>query len=206
MMVFTIVTLLTLSQISQATVINSSVVGNDAINRSQSDTWSNFVLGLKTETFTTAGTVSDWSVYTNNTGTLGMLILRNTGADNYQVIGADFETVSTAGINNFTFNPDTGSANVMAGDILGLFIGSAKVDFDYNANSDVVNWCGNNGCISDYSQLDAGQTLSLTGGPQGRSYSANVSLVASVTEPASLALFGLGLAGLGFCRKQQAKG
>jgi len=186
--------LLTLSQLSQA-----GIIGNDAINRSTSDGWSNFVLGLTTETFTTAGTVTDWNVYTNNAGTLGMLLLRNTGANNYTVIGADFETAS-AGLNSFSFNADTGSSNVLAGDILGLYIGSAKVDFDYNSNNDVVNWCGNNGCVSSLSQLDAGQSLTLSGGPQGRSYSANVSV--AVSEPATFALFGLSLIGLGFVRKQ----
>lgn len=186
--------LVTLSQLSQA-----GIIGNDAVNRATSDGWSNFVLGLTTETFTTAGTVTNWNVYTNNAGSLGMLLLRNTGANNYTVIGADFESVS-AGLNSFTFNADTGSSNVLAGDILGLYIGSAKVDFDYNSNNDIVNWCGNNGCVSNLSQLDAGQSLTLSGGPQGRSYSANVSV--AVSEPSTIALFGLSLLGLGFARRQ----
>ena len=87
----------------------------------------------------------------------------------------------------------------MAGDILGLFIGTSKVDFEYSG-ADSVRWCGFNGCISNAnSQLAAGQTVSLTGSG-GRIYSANVTVV---PEPMTVALLGLGLAGLGFRAKRK---
>ena len=188
-----------ISEVSSASVI----VGNDAINRSAHDSWSNFVQGLTTETFLTSGTVASWDVFTNNSGTLGMLLLRNTSGSAYEIIGADFETAD-AGLNSFTFTPDTGIADVLAGDILGLFIGTSKVDFDFvSSGSDVANWCGSNGCVTsgNTSLLDAGTTINLTG--QGnRTYSANVTMV---PEPSIIALMGLGLAGLGFARRRKQK-
>ena len=184
----------------------SLMLGNDAIDRSNADSWSNFVLGMTTEVFSMSATVTDWEVYTNNPGTLGMLLLRNTSGQNYEVVGADFET-ATAGLNSFTFTADTGVADVLAGDILGLFIGTAKIDYDLNLGAgDLVDWCGSNDCVvgGDTGLLDAGEIISLAGGAGGgggdRTYSANVT---AVPEPSIIALFGLGLVGLGFARRRR---
>lgn len=183
------------------TVQAATMVGNDAIDRASADGWSEFVLGLTSETFTAAGTVTDWQVYAANTGTLGMLLLRNTGGNDYQVVGVDNETITTAGLNNFAFTPDSGSAQVQAGDILGLYIGSAKVDFDLPDSSDSVNWCSGTGCASG--GVDAGATVSLTGGPQNRTYSANVTL-SEVPLPAAAWLFGSALVGfMGVSRRKR---
>lgn len=174
------------------------VIGNDAIDRATSDTWSNFVLALTTEAFTpTGGLVTDWNVYANNAGTLGLLILRNTSGTTYEVVGADFETAS-AGLNTFSFSPDTGSAVAQAGDILGLFIGSSKVDFSFSG-ADAVRWCGSSGCISDVgTQLAVGSTVNFTGSG-ARVYSANA--VYNVPESATLLLVALGLMGAGWRRR-----
>ena len=130
-----------------------------------------------------------------------MLLLRNTTGENYEVVGADFET-AVAGLNTFSFTADTGVADVLAGDILGLFIGTAKIDFDFGG-SNFVNWCGSDGCITNTNQLDGGDIISLAGGGGGgagyRTYSANVT---AVPEPSIIALFGLGLFGIGFARRR----
>jgi hypothetical protein len=187
-----------------ATNVNASLMlGNDAIDRGVSDSWSNFVLGMTTEVFSMSATVTDWEVYADNDGTLGMLLLRNTTGENYEVVGADFET-AVAGLNTFSFTADTGVADVLAGDILGLFIGTAKIDFDFGG-SDFVNWCGSDGCITNPTQLDGGEIISLAGGAGGgggnRIYSANVT---AVPEPSIIALFGFGLLGIGFARRRKA--
>ena len=171
----------------------SITVGNAVVDRSTADTWSNFVLALPSESFTTAAVVTNWSVFTNTIGDLGLLILRAAAGSNYQVIGADFETIASVGFNSFTFNADTGTSSVMAGDILGLYIGSAKVDFDYIAGG-TAKWCGSSGCITDVNtQLAAGQEITFSGGPQDRVYSVNAS---AVPLPAAAWLFGSALIGL----------
>lgn len=178
----------------------AATIGAAATDRSSADGWSNFVLGLTSENFTTDGTVTDWSVYTNNAGTLGMLLLRPTTGSNYEIIGADFQNAN-AGLNTFSFTADTGTASVMAGDILGLYIGTAKVDFDFTAGG-IANWCGGSNCIADpVSGIIAGETLELTGGPQNRVYSANVN---AVPLPAAAWLFGSAILGLVAAKRRKA--
>ncbi|MEM9540275.1 MAG: hypothetical protein AAGA60_12340 [Cyanobacteria bacterium P01_E01_bin.42] len=151
-----------------------AIIGNEAIDRSVYDGWSNFVLGLTNEVFAEAGTVSEWKVYVNNPGSVGMLLLRQQVDSTYKIIGSDIETAK-AGLNQFTFTPkEGGSAKVETGDILGLYIGSAKVDFD-SGTDDKVGWCGGNGCITNVNtQLAAGQTISIN--HANRRYSANATV------------------------------
>jgi hypothetical protein len=184
-----------------ATNANASLMlGNDAIDRTASDNWSNFVVGMTDQVFSTSATVTDWEVYTNNPGSLGMLLLRNTSGSDYEVVGADFETAA-AGFNSFSFTPDEGVADVLAGDILGLFIGTSKIDFAFGG-SEFVDWCGFDNCIAggDLDFLNAGDVISLLGAGGNRTYSANVT---AVPEPSIIALFAAGLLGLGFARRRK---
>lgn len=140
---------------------DTGVVGNPPIDRKSSDTWSNFVIGLTSEVFAKAATVSSWEVYVKNEGDLGLLLLRPKSGSTYKIIGSDIET-ARAGLNQFTFTPDLGgTAKVKAGDILGLYIGSAKVDFD-DGTDDTVGWCARNNCITNANaQLAAGKTITI---------------------------------------------
>lgn len=173
------------------------VVGNDAIDRPNADTWSNFVLGMVSDSFSANAFVTDWQVYANNAGTLGMLLLRPTGGTSFTVVGADFETVDSSGLHSFSFNPDTGSASVQAGDIIGLFIGTAKIDYTKPVDDDTVTWSTANGAVTSLTLLDAGKTLDLPGigDTNKRKYSANVT---AVPEPAMAlsALTALAVGGL----------
>ena len=170
--------LLTVSLSAQSSLI----VGNEAIERTYADGWSNFVVGLTSEIFNQDAIVKSWEVFTHNEGTLGLLLLRGIGGDDYKIIGTDFEVVN-AGLNVFDFNPDSGSDFVRAGDILGLYIGTAKVAYEHGLG-DSVGWCAGGVCFNP----TVGDIVTIAG--NDRTYSANVT---AVTAPATALILSLGL-------------
>jgi hypothetical protein len=173
-----------------------AMIGNEAVDNSTSDGWSNFVLALQTEVFTEDATVTEWEVYSKTGGTLGLLLLRDLGNSNYEVVGADFETAN-AGLNSFSFTPDAGVAEVLAGDILGLYIGTSKVAYGSDG-ADTVRWCVANGCIVNAdTQLSAGEKVLLSDGGN-RTYSINVKTKPGASLWITLIFTALGLGIIAF--------
>lgn len=190
-----------LSVPAQAATVGAPAVNVTTGPGSDGDSWSNFVLGLPLVKFTGSGTVTSWNVWTDLGGSLGMLLLRPTSTTNqYSVVGADIRTGASsalAGANGFTWSSTSGSSNVQANDILGLWIGTGKVDYGSIPGTSAA-WCSNDGCLTDPStDLEAGDTVLLNGptSPGERLYSANVN-VNYVPLPAAAWLFGSALLGL----------
>ncbi|MEQ8803634.1 MAG: PEP-CTERM sorting domain-containing protein [Haliea sp.] len=185
-----------------STFASASIIGNPVVDRANADQWSNFIVALTSQTFTHPGTVGNWSVWAANSGNLGLLVLEDLGSNSYSVKGADQRTVS-AGLNTFAFTPNSGSASVQAGWLLGLWIGSAKVD--YSSGGQSVAWCSQSGCSNEL-PVAGGDTLTLgSASVPGSGGGATYSVQASVPEPGSLALFGLGLLGLAMGRKRWSR-
>jgi hypothetical protein len=190
------------SSMSSAGVIE---IGNDLIVRDNADSWSNFVLGLPTEGFAHPGTLDSWSVYTSGAGSLGLLILEDIGSDQYAVRGAD-QRAASAGLNTFSFTPTSGSAYVQSGWFLGLWIGTSKVYWN-NTGGDTAIWCGINGCAGTIPSATDVLALGESGFPSGGSGSRTYSVQATyVPEPGTVALFGLGLAVLGWRYRSRREG
>lgn len=173
---------------------SADVIGSATIDRAQSDNFSNFVITLPSISFTTAGTINAWNVYVNNSGALGLLILRDS-AGSPTVVQSVYQNSLVSGLNHFDLGSPLG---VSAGDYLGIWMGSSKVDFD---NSSAASGYTGDG---SYASMPVVGTMLTTSGGIFRDYSINVDFTADgvVPEPASIALLCLGLGALGMARRR----
>ena len=167
-------------------------VGDAAINRSQFDGFSNFVIALPGESFLASGTFDQWNVFAAVAGPLGLLIL-NGSPTAPTVVHALSQTVAI-GLTTFTLGSPL---SVSAGDYLGIWMGSGKVDFDFSSTG--VTYSGS----GVYAAMPTVGSVLVTNGPNAiaRDYSINVrfteaSAQGTVPEPGTLSLLGLSLLGL----------
>jgi len=114
----------------QATIETGVTIGGDLVNRSTGDTWNNFTIGLTDQVLPT-GTITTWNTFIEGfTGeqdtSISLLVLRNTGGTTWTVVGSDKENVVGSGLQT----PFSANIEVIAGDILGLWMNDAKVSFD----------------------------------------------------------------------------
>ncbi len=161
-------------------------IGNDAIDRSNGDGYSNFSMALLTEVVPAGGGyLTAWETYIERGqgGSMALLFLENTGGNNYEVKFVDQRTVNV-GLNSFS----AGSA-LDAGWIMGIWMGSAKVSWDYVSGPDTTYT--NNGALGSAPTI--GQTVGYTGSITDRIYSINATVPDSGT---TIGLLGLGLVGL----------
>lgn len=176
-----------------ATTASAATVGNSVIDRGFNDTFSNFGFAFTNDVFDD-GTITSWSVFAGNTGDIGLLVLDQVSATEYEIAAIDIQTVS-AGLNSFV-----SSIAVWAGQILGLYQGSGKVDFDFvsGPNDEVYSSNGVFGTAPGVGDSFFRQ------GADGRDYSISAE-VAAVPLPAGLPLLALGIVGLGFARTRRNK-
>ena len=174
------VLMMCLAGTAQASVV---VGGNAVIGRANTDSFNNFTIVDMNNAISASTTLTSWSVFTSDTGTLELAIFRLVGAVYNQVGISALATVTTAGLNSFAT-----SIAVLAGDFVGVYMQTAHVQF------------GNIGAGgAGYSNNGSGLSNAFNG-PLSRTYSISVSNNGTaVPEPTTawLAALALGAAAFG---------
>jgi len=177
-----------------ASVSSAATVGYTAQVRGNSDGFSNFAIAMTDAVFSN-GVISGWETWVQAidgnaaTGSMALLVLNDAGGGNYNVVGVDSRTV-VAGLNTFTSN-----ITVAAGNILAIWMGDAKVAFDYSGSG--AGPYSNNGAFG----AAPGGTIALIAGSSSRYYSINTTVVP--LPAAGLLLLGA-LGGLAALRRRKS--
>lgn len=180
-------------------VAGAATVGYDAIARGNADGFSNFVIRVSQAVFP-AGTISAWNTFIGaidggQPGTMGLLVLHDTGSGTYNVVASDSRTVNL-GLNAFTSNISVG-----AGDVLAIWMGHAKVAFDYSGSGAGDGHYSGNGAFPS----TPGGAISVNAGTSDRFYSINATVNTSVVPlPATGVLLFGAVGGIAALRRRKS--
>lgn len=175
-----------------ATVSSAATVGYTAQVRDNTDAYSNFVIAMTDAVFSN-GLVTGWETYIQaidgSNAQMALMVLKDVGGGNFDVVAVDTRTV-TMGLNSFS-----SSITVAAGNILALWMGDAKVAFDFSPTG--TGPYSNNLAFASA----PGGTISLSAGGSSRYYSINTTVVP--LPAAGLLLLGA-LGGLAALRRRKS--
>lgn len=184
--------------IGMAGMANATTVGHDVLDRANVDSWSSFSMIDYDMQLTDAGQINSWSIYAERVGGIYLQTFRLVSGSAYEVVGENYFDV-TIGVNNFTVAA-ANKINYQANDYIGwTFTDPAILSFDYEAGGS-VDWAPGNG----QSALGLGSTMTFDSS-QERVYSISAETAHATPEPATMLLFGTGLAGLAGSRLRRKK-
>lgn len=182
--------LLAAATLSAPVAANAVTVGSPVIDRSVNDGFANFGFAFTDDVFGD-GEVTSWSAF-GTAGTIGLLVLDEVAPNQYEIAAIELQTI-VDGLNTFAT-----SISVTAGQLLGLYQGSGRVDFDFVSGtaSQVYSANGALGLRPSVGTFFTGAGIT----PREYSISANV---APVPVPAGLPLMMAGLGALVLVRKRK---
>ncbi|MDL2124912.1 MAG: thrombospondin type 3 repeat-containing protein [Deltaproteobacteria bacterium] len=97
---------------------DDDIIGNDLIDRPLVDNWTSFTIVDTGFQFTGNGKIDSWSLYAKRTGSIYLQVLRNTGGSTFEVVGENYYTATTTGVQTFDV-PEAEEISFQSGDYIG---------------------------------------------------------------------------------------